>query len=218
MGSPTKVIGRRSLAVVIDWLIGFGIYVGLVVARGEEFEPATSGVRIETVNTTTVVQLGERAYRLTDSGFAFVALVATAWWILNLCVLTGLTGASVGKLVSGIRVVRADGAICGVGRAFVRWLVLIVDAFPYFVPLVGFVTALATDGNRRVGDVAAGTFVVRASAVGEPIAVGARPAPAYGYAPAATDAQWDPARGAWIRWDGTAWTRYDQSTATWRPL
>ena len=39
-------------------------------------------------------------------------------------------------------------------------------------PLVGGITMLSSSGNRRVGDMAAKTFVVRASQVGHPVPVG----------------------------------------------
>jgi hypothetical protein len=172
------------------------------------------------------LQLGSTGYLLQGNDANVVNLLSIAFWILDLVVLTGLTGASIGKFVSGVRVVRPDGRVCGIGRAILRWLLWIVDAFPYFAPLVGFITALSSQGNRRVGDMAAGTYVVRSSAVGQPVAVGsggyqpgaaAPTAVAYG-APSA-DAQWDPARQAWIRWDGTAWTQHDPAVpGGWRPI
>ena len=51
-----------------------------------------------------------------------------------------------------------------------RWLLWIVDGFPYVIPgLTGFIVALTTAGHRRVGDMAAKTFVVKRAAAGTPI-------------------------------------------------
>ena len=46
----------------------------------------------------------------------------------------------------------------------VRWLLLVVDAF--FCFLVGLITALATTGHQRVGDLVAKTYVVSAHDLG----------------------------------------------------
>lgn len=88
-----------------------------------------------------------------------------------LVVLQGLTGWTIGKLLTGVRVVREDGRPPGLAKAFARWFLWIVDAFPYFLPLLGPIVALTTQGHRRVGDMVAKTFVVRRSAAGSPVAV-----------------------------------------------
>jgi uncharacterized RDD family membrane protein YckC len=111
-----------------------------------------------------------------------------AFWGLSfgmLVVLQGLTGWTIGKLLTGIRVVRDDGRPPGLLKALVRWLLWVLDGFPYIVPLVGFITALTTVGHRRVGDMAAGTYVVRSSAAGSPVVVPGltAPPPPAGYAP-----------------------------------
>jgi hypothetical protein len=97
-----------------------------------------------------------------------------AYWggtFLLLVVVQGLTGRTLGKLVTGIRTVREDGTPPGLVKAFVRWILWAVDAFPYVIPLLGPIVALTTQGHRRVGDMAAKTFVVRAAAAGAPIVV-----------------------------------------------
>ena len=88
---------------------------------------------------------------------------------------------------------KEDGSVVGIPKAFIRWVLLLVDGQPCGIPLVGFITALTTQGHRRVGDMAAKTFVVRSSAVGSPIVVPGMTAPpppagAWG-APAAAPAE-----------------------------
>ena len=71
-----------------------------------------------------------------------------------LVLLQGFTGWTIGKLLTGIRVVREDGKPPGFVKALVRWLLWIVDGFPYVVPLVGFIVGLTTVGpppRRRHG-------------------------------------------------------------------
>jgi hypothetical protein len=129
-------------------------------------------------------------------------LPGIAGWVasfLLFVVLQGLTGFTPGKLLTGIRNVREDGRAPGILKAFVRWILWIVDGFPYIFPLVGLITALSTPGHRRVGDMAAKTFVVRRAAMGSPILVPGMTAPvvpAYAGAPGAWSAP-PPPGGSW---------------------
>jgi len=91
--------------------------------------------------------------------------------ILDLGVLAGLTGLTVGKWATGLRILRADGREIGVGRAFLRHFV----GYPLsFVTLgLGFLAAAFTMRGRGLHDLIAGTVVVRegpAVAVREPAA------------------------------------------------
>ena len=132
--------------------------------------------------------------------------------VVLLVILQGFTGWTPGKLLVGIRCVREDGQACGVVKALVRWVLWIVDGFPYFLPLVGFIVGLTTVGHRRVGDMAAKTFVVRRAAMGSPIVVPgltAPPAPA-GYAGAWGTPPPDPT-GATTGWGPAV----DPSSAGW---
>jgi len=100
--------------------------------------------------------------RFVPSIIVFVLVIA------NSVVLQGVTGASVGKHLVGIRTVDAEGKVCGVGKAFVRWLMWIVDAFPYCLPLVGFITFFSSKEHQRVGDRVAKTYVVDKQYAGSP--------------------------------------------------
>ena len=83
--------------------------------------------------------------------------------------LQGLAGGSPGKLLTGLRVVDEQGRRAGIGRSLVRTLLWVVDGAPWIVPLVGFIVGLTATGHRRVGDMAAKTYVVARSDVGAPI-------------------------------------------------
>jgi uncharacterized RDD family membrane protein YckC len=69
-------------------------------------------------------------------------------------------GQSLGKKALKIRVVRADGGPAGLGRGLARSLLLLVDAF-LLGPFIGVVSILSTNRRIRVGDLVAGTVVVR---------------------------------------------------------
>jgi uncharacterized RDD family membrane protein YckC len=74
-----------------------------------------------------------------------------------------VTGASPGKALFGIRVIRADGATPGRLRSLVRVVAWVVDGLVLLVP-VALWSAWCTPGHRRVGDWVAGTYVVRSRA------------------------------------------------------
>lgn len=65
-----------------------------------------------------------------------------------------------GKRYFELRVVRADGGRVGYGAAFVRTLLRLVDWLPA-VYLVGAALVRLTPKHQRLGDLAAGTVVVR---------------------------------------------------------
>jgi uncharacterized RDD family membrane protein YckC len=72
----------------------------------------------------------------------------------------GTTGASPGKALLGLRVVRPDGTTPGWRRSLVRVVAWVVDGLALVLP-VALWSAWFTPGHRRVGDWVAGTYVVR---------------------------------------------------------
>lgn len=106
------------------------------------------------------------------------------------------SGRTPGKRWSGLRVVRVDGAPVGFVTSAVRNLLRLVDALPG-IYTVGMVAVFATRRNQRLGDMAAGTVVVRerrgprkAAASFAATTTGARPSPPGGAAPLER-AAWD---------------------------
>ncbi|MEK6281129.1 MAG: RDD family protein [Acidobacteriota bacterium] len=85
-----------------------------------------------------------------------LALFAAA---LDLGVLPGLTGLTVGKWATGLRIRRADGTAIGIGRAFLRHFVGYPAAF--LTLGLGFLAAAFTRRGRGLHDLIAGTIVVR---------------------------------------------------------
>lgn len=69
-------------------------------------------------------------------------------------------GQTPGKRAQGIRVVRADGQPVGWTHVVVRNLLRLVDLLPGFYA-VGAMTILLTRRDQRLGDLAAGTVVIR---------------------------------------------------------
>lgn len=70
------------------------------------------------------------------------------------------SGRTLGKMLLHLRVVDVTGGPLGVGQAIVRNVVRIVDFLPFYYA-VGLVAVFVSARNQRLGDLAAGTVVVR---------------------------------------------------------
>ena len=98
-----------------------------------------------------------------DDALQHVALVCSlivVFLVYPTTVETLTRGKSLGKLVLGLRVVRDDGGTVTAQQAFVRALVAIVEIYA----LAGgpaFFCCLVSSRGKRLGDYAAGTYVVR---------------------------------------------------------
>ncbi|GAA1861917.1 RDD family protein [Myceligenerans crystallogenes] len=108
--------------------------------------------------------LGEQFVR-GDAGYdalmiANVVVVVVVWVGIPTAVETMTRGRSVGKLAAGIRVVRDDGGPVRFRQAFVRALVGIFDIWLSGGALA-LITSLINRRGKRLGDLAAGTYVVR---------------------------------------------------------
>ena len=143
-------VGSRGLALILDTLL-------LLVAAG-------------------LVTLGLNAagWLTTMAGLAVAAVTGTLFfggygflgeWLGG--------GATPGKRVAGLVVLRADGRPPDVWTALVRNVLRVVDFLPGFYA-VGIGSALASRDARRLGDWAAGTLVVHMPRVAGPVAPGAR--------------------------------------------
>lgn len=102
--------------------------------------------------------LGIVVYFLLDWGYGIA--LETAW-----------SGQTVGKRVLGLRVIQRSGVRIGFYHAALRNLARPVDRLPLFY-LVGGLTALLNDSHQRLGDMLAGTLVVRERRLKVPAALG----------------------------------------------
>ncbi len=89
-----------------------------------------------------------------------VMLVFAAFFIYDIVFETIWAGRTPGKRATGIRVVTQDGGPAGFFRSAVRNLLRAVDVLPGPYA-VGALSILLTRRDQRLGDVAAGTLVVR---------------------------------------------------------
>ena len=96
------------------------------------------------------------------AAFMLVFLVSWGYYLSFEMLLRGQTP---GKRLMGIRVLRDDGLPVGLRECAVRNLVRAADMMPFPTYLLGGVVALYQRRGKRLGDMAAGTVVVRESFV-----------------------------------------------------
>jgi uncharacterized RDD family membrane protein YckC len=173
---PTAVMGRRYLAFFIDVLISLAafaiIFFPLATRRTVDQTLQLPGCHRSFVNSNEIRCDGRTVFVINDTvyeadGGATIVL-SIAFTLLYFGVLEGLAGATLGKRVVGLRVVKEDGSIEGIGNGLIRWILFAIDG-PLSLFLCGVITSSVARGHRRLGDSAAKTYVVAASDVGRPI-------------------------------------------------
>ena len=173
---PTAVTGKRIGAFLVDAIIGGLLVLAVVLATftNTSFESERDAeLQCDLINSFTddlCIQSGSTAFvgEGADVGLAFLVWIGAS--TLLTMIVPGITGWSPGKLVFGLRIVDKETfEHAGFGKNLLRGLLWLVDSFPWFGPLLGGIMMLSSGGHRRVGDVAAGTLVVSADAVGRPV-------------------------------------------------
>jgi len=177
----TRVLGRRYGAFFIDLVICLVAFTILFLAFATQrtvaetlalpgchyaanSSPSDSNRQIECDNRA-VFRINDTVYEAEIGPTFGLFLLFT---LLYFALPEALAGASLGKLMTGIRVVRPDGTHIGIGRSLLRWLLWWVDG-PITLFLCGIITSSVSRGHRRLGDMAADSYVVAKSAAGQPV-------------------------------------------------
>lgn len=135
-------IGSRFIAALIDTSIKLVAFIGSFIFL---------------FGGTSLLGGGD----LTSIGSAIFYVVSFfIWFGYDVMFETLSSGRTPGKRWTGLRVVRLGGRPVGFVASSIRNMVRIVDFLPTFY-LVGMITAIITRMNQRLGDLAAGTVVVR---------------------------------------------------------
>lgn len=121
--SDEPSLGRRLVALMIDWVIASFSAVAIFGWTGVRFPP--EGVRDQ--------------------------LILNGVFIVEVAILVGLTGFSIGKRIMGLRLINPDGRPVGVLRALLRTVLLSL-----VIPAI-----VMTEDKRGLHDLAAGSKVVR---------------------------------------------------------
>jgi uncharacterized RDD family membrane protein YckC len=135
-------VGSRFVAGVIDQLLRWAVLLALVALLAV-LEATTGGDGFSGAGVVVLIV----AIFLVQFGYDVVFETRAA-------------GRTPGKRWTGLRVVKIGGAPVGFVTSALRNILRIVDSLPGFY-LVGMVSVLLTRNNQRLGDLAAGTIVVR---------------------------------------------------------
>lgn len=134
--------GNRGFAAIVDFTIATLIFTGALfvfgIATNLFFEAAVAPWFGAFVLLTFLI------------AWSYFVLLEWLW-----------QGQTVGKRMFGLRVIRDDGAPAGFIAVLIRNLLRVVDFLPAFYGL-GLVMVIVSARSQRLGDIAAGTYVVRA--------------------------------------------------------
>jgi uncharacterized RDD family membrane protein YckC len=139
---PPASIGDRLVAQLVDGLLAFGLFVFLT--------------------SLLIPWMGERYGTLIDPRLAGVgiALAATALVLLVYFILfESRPGMTLGKIAAGVRVRDKSGGRISGRASFVRNVVRVFEAMTLY--LVSALLIISTKRGQRVGDLMAGSVVIR---------------------------------------------------------
>lgn len=139
-------IGSRFIAQVIDTLIKFVVIMALIIAL---FGFAGLSGPIEGTDDATLVGLAVLFVVFFLINFGYDVLFETL-----------ASGKTPGKRWTGLKVVKVGGSPVGFMSSAVRNLLRLVDLLPGAYG-IGLISITVTRLNQRLGDIAAGTVVVR---------------------------------------------------------
>jgi uncharacterized RDD family membrane protein YckC len=132
---PLAGIGSRFMALLIDYLIGGVVYLIAILAA----LAFGGGLAATIVSVTAVLAINVGYFTLFE-------------------VFGG--GRTLGKRATGLRVVTDGGGQVGLRASLIRNIIRILElAILAYTPAI--ISVLATRNNQRLGDLAAGTLVVR---------------------------------------------------------
>lgn len=165
---PLAGIGSRFIALLVDYLIWFA---GLVVV----------------VLVSSFILPAIHAFNHVSEQWA-EALVIFLIFLLNWGYFTLFeafwNGRTPGKRIARIRVIQRSGRAIGLFESMARNLIRYVDQLPFFYA-VGVIAMFVTKQHQRLGDLAAGTLVVRDREIETPLwgDSGSRTFTAHAFAP-----------------------------------
>jgi uncharacterized RDD family membrane protein YckC len=146
-------LGSRFLAVAIDFFIQLILAFGAILLTGYAkggFDRFLGSLHLKSSQTDSIIYAGAIVlYFMIFFGY-FIAF--EAWW----------NGQTPGKRAIGIRVVRDGGYPIGFTESVIRNLIRVIEV-ALFAYGVSAICAIISSYNKRLGDLAAGTIVVRDS-------------------------------------------------------
>ena len=183
------MVGRRIGAAIIDVVIAIVVGVLMFLVNHDTFEGGATLISCGDIRdeggTNLCFESGDTIYYAEGGKATAIYVVTGLAGLANHVLLQGATGASIGKQLVGLRVVKKDtGRLASFGPNALRWLVSLFDIGCCF--LIALIMIFTTKGHRRLGDMAANTLVVGAASVGTPPVVPGLTSPQFTGSPYAT--------------------------------
>ncbi len=167
-----------------------GVAIELIVAGiGSRF---IAGMLDITIQMLALMAIGQAVTFGLQDGFAAAVAIVTFFLVLFAYPILFEVlnqGRTPGKLAVGIRVVRIDGSPIRATGSVLRNVLRLIDGWiviTFFLFPVGFITAFVTKHAQRLGDLAAGTVVIR-----DRLQTADRIDPTYIATPRPADVSWD---------------------------
>jgi len=135
-------IVKRMAALLLDYLFMFAYVIALLFIIGFL---SGKGVNISQWDAASII-------------FGILCLPVLLYHVVFESIMNGQTP---GKVIAKIRVTNIDGSTPNFLSYFLRWVLLLVDLQPVFYGGVGALLIIFTKNHQRLGDLAAGTTVVK---------------------------------------------------------
>ena len=144
----------RVAAMLLDSII-LGIPLGILMSI---LMVVVIGGQIETIqgNDPQAVEAAMGQFAVVY-GIAYV-VIFVVYWLYDAILTSSAAGATFGKRICGLRVVRSDGSPIGFGRATGRFFAKMLSAMILYI---GFIMAAFTDRKRSLHDMICDTVVVK---------------------------------------------------------
>jgi uncharacterized RDD family membrane protein YckC len=134
---PATIL-QRLAALLLDRFFIFAYFLGLLVLYLNFLHPN---------------------FRFSDSLFIVVFLLALPVVGYHFIFESIWAGRTPGKMIVKIKVTNVDGSVPGIGSYFLRWLLMPVDML--LGGTVGALFIILSQNHQRLGDMAAGTIVIK---------------------------------------------------------
>ncbi|NOW98153.1 RDD family protein [Mucilaginibacter sp. SG564] len=134
-------LGERIVAYIIDMAM-FGVIIIATIIIAE---------------ATTKFRGGTESFWLG----LIIIIYAVLYVFYDLICELAMNGQSVGKKIMKIKVISLDGARPRLGQYLLRWLFRIIDFLPGTLNLCGLICVAVSDKSQRLGDMVAGTTLIR---------------------------------------------------------
>ena len=144
----------RVAAYLLDSLI-VGLPLGILITV---IMSVVIGGQIGQIDPNDPRQVEELASRFFGVYLILYGVAIVVIWLYDAILTSSAAGATIGKRICGLRVVRSDGAPIGFGRASGRFFAKILSAFILYI---GFIMAGFTDRKRALHDMICDTVVLK---------------------------------------------------------